>query len=204
MIYNFLTLVVWRRMILGIVLCPALQNFVKPAKKCSAICKFLFAIVVMSGPIKLATAQTEFDPFPEITGPAQVVSGDVLAVAGEVIRIYGIDAPDMGQTCYNARGVAYDCGMGARNFLQYLVGDNEVTCTLYNELAGEMQNGTCRIGSTDLAAVMVVRGWAFSYRSISNRYEQHEALAQSRRAGFWSGRAQRPWIWRNLEVLGEE
>ena len=35
----------------------------------------------------------------EITGPARVIDGDTIEVAGERIRLHGIDAPEMDQTC---------------------------------------------------------------------------------------------------------
>ena len=34
-----------------------------------------------------------------ITGPARVIDGDPLFVAGQEIRLYGIDAPECNQTC---------------------------------------------------------------------------------------------------------
>ncbi len=48
----------------------------------------------------------------EISGPARVVDGDTLEVAGERIRLYGIDAPEKDQTCsIDAR--AWACGIAA-------------------------------------------------------------------------------------------
>ncbi len=39
-----------------------------------------------------------------ITGPARVVDGDTLEIAGERIRLHGIDAPETNQTCWDDRG----------------------------------------------------------------------------------------------------
>ena len=35
----------------------------------------------------------------EITGAARVIDGDTIDIAGERIRLHGIDAPESGQTC---------------------------------------------------------------------------------------------------------
>src|SRR5438876_2373798 len=39
---------------------------------------------------------------PDIVGPAQVIDGDSIRVAGIEIRLYGIDAPEFRQTCMRA------------------------------------------------------------------------------------------------------
>ncbi len=35
----------------------------------------------------------------DVTGPACVIDGDTIEVAGELIRLHGIDAPESGQRC---------------------------------------------------------------------------------------------------------
>ena len=35
----------------------------------------------------------------DITGPSRVIDGDTIEVAGERIRLHGIDAPESGQRC---------------------------------------------------------------------------------------------------------
>ena len=37
--------------------------------------------------------------FAEITGKPRVIDGDTIEIAGQRIRLHGIDAPERGQTC---------------------------------------------------------------------------------------------------------
>ncbi len=48
----------------------------------------------------------------DITGPARVIDGDTIEVAGERVGLHGIDAPESGQRC-RRRGVSWLCGADA-------------------------------------------------------------------------------------------
>ena len=155
-----------------------------------------FLICLAAAP---ASAQVQYDPFQTLEGFVQAVEGDLISVNGALIRLYGIDAPEPGQTCYSRTGRAYDCGEASRVMLDRLIGANQVACTVYSQLTTEEQVGRCFVGRTDIASVLVRGGWAFSLPSLSNRYEGAQARAQARRAGMWSGRAARPWVWRSRQ-----
>ncbi|TVS00653.1 MAG: thermonuclease family protein [Rhodospirillales bacterium] len=57
----------------------------------------------------------------------RVIDGDTLEVGGETIRLWGIDAPEGGQTCRRA-GTSYDCGAEALAALSRLVSGRSVRC----------------------------------------------------------------------------
>lgn len=51
-----------------------------------------------------------FPAIADISGPARVIDGDTIVVAGERIRLHGIDAPESNKMCSNADGTDWRCG----------------------------------------------------------------------------------------------
>jgi endonuclease YncB( thermonuclease family) len=45
-----------------------------------------------------------------ISGRAIIIDGDKLEIAGEWVRLHGIDAPEMAQTCTSDQGAEWRCG----------------------------------------------------------------------------------------------
>ena len=168
---------------------------------CVAMIGVVAAALLTLSASSAAHAQIAYDPFQEVNGLAQVEEGDVLAVGGQPVRLYGIDAPELGQMCSTRRGVPFDCGEAARSILERLIGTAEVSCFIYAGLSDGQSVGRCFVGGADLGLAMVSRGWAYTLPSLSNRYVGAQAEAQARRAGLWSARAQRPWVWRNEQRL---
>ena len=146
-----------------------------------------------------ARGQSQYAPYRTVEGEADVVTGDMLTVAGSEVRLYGIDAPELGQICHARSGQPYDCGAMARDFLQQALAGRTLNCTLYADVLDGSQVGRCSAGDADIGLFLVGNGWAFAARGLSNRYDRAEARAQARGAGVWSGRNVRPWIWRQQQ-----
>ena len=167
----------------------------------------LIAAVAALAVDSAALAQSQLDPYESLAGApeaVEVVNGDVLIVAGTRVRLYGIDAPDPEQPCESRGGQPYDCGRAARNVLTMLTRGRDVDCTIYAYTSDGVAVGRCFAGDTDIGLAMIRGGWAFPHRSLSNRYESAEARAQAEQAGFWSGRVQRPWIWRARRLANSD
>ena len=63
----------------------------------------------------------------EVSGLARVIDGDSLAVEGRDIRIFGVDAPELHQTCERA-GRPWPCGEAAKRRMAELAGGRLVRC----------------------------------------------------------------------------
>src|SRR5262245_32000118 len=57
------------------------------------------------------------------------IDGDSLRSGTEEVRIMGIDAPELNQTCRDERGRGWACGREARKQLSALIARGEVRCT---------------------------------------------------------------------------
>ena len=56
------------------------------------------------------------------------IDGDTLKSKDAEVRLYGIDAPELYQTCTGADGKAWDCGRAAQAKLKALVARRAVDC----------------------------------------------------------------------------
>ncbi len=155
----------------------------------------------------------------EVTGPPKVIDGDTVEVQGMVIRLYGIDAPELGQTCRIGER-AYDCGQIARTALLDLTAGVAVRCKLAppspeggspeaspEDGGADGRIGRCTADGYDLSEGMAYTGWALAARQVSERYVTFEDRARAARRGLWKGRFVAPWDWRagvRLPQIGAE
>lgn len=131
----------------------------------------------------------------DISGRAVVSDGDTITLAGERIRIYGIDAPELGQTCRNAAGAVYDCGRLAQAELQRIA-RSEISCDAVETDQYDRTVAICYAGGVDVGAAMVSSGWARAYLSYSLRYAAEETRARAAKRGMWASEFDDPWAYR--------
>lgn len=133
-----------------------------------------------------------------LSGNARVVDGDTLAVAGERIRLDGIDAPETSQPC-TRNGRRWACGRAATRAMRRLIGRNHVRC----EVSGRDRYGraiaTCFAAGRDLQQQLVRQGLALAYRKYSTRYVPDEDAARAEGRGLWAGEFVEPWRWRRQQ-----
>lgn len=133
----------------------------------------------------------------------RVIDGDTIHLGKIKVRLHGIDAPETGQTCRNARGKTYPCGKRATSVL-VLRAAAGVSC----EPAGDEQDrygrviATCfAVDGTDINAYMVRSGHALAYRKYSQKYVSQEERARAGRRGMHRGAFVAPWDWRRGKRL---
>jgi len=129
-------------------------------------------------------------------GTAQVIDGDTLDLAGRRMRLHGIDAPELDQTCGRADGGSWPCGRAARDRLAALVTEAETACTARDRDGYGRIIATCTAGGRDLGETLVGEGLAWAYLHFSRAYAETETRARAARRGVWQGEAEAAWDYR--------
>lgn len=132
----------------------------------------------------------------ELSGRAWVVDGDTLVLGSEMLRLFGIDAPEAGQTCADGAGRYYDCGAAAARQLEEMVAGGRIDCTGDERDRYGRLIAVCRREGRDLNREMVAAGWARAFVRYSRAYAAEESAAAAARRGLWAGGFEAPWDFR--------
>ena len=126
-----------------------------------------------------------------VSGAASAADGDSLVIGGSRVRLYGIDAPELSQTCTRG-GARWACGQLAAAELAKLVKGRDVQCAAMGIDAYRRTVARCSAGGIDLNRTMVALGYAVAFRRYSMDYISAEDSARSNRRGIWSGTFEMP------------
>lgn len=129
-------------------------------------------------------------------GVATVVDGDTLDIAGQRIRLEGIDAPETAQICQTSDGRPWPCGRVASKALKALIGNNDVACDSHGADKYGRILGFCFADGRELNGAMVKAGMAWAFVRYSNAYVAQEGEARQALVGVWQGPAEAPWDFR--------
>lgn len=133
----------------------------------------------------------------------QITDGDSLVVAGERIRLNGIDAPETAQICLDAKGAQWRCGEWATAQLREVTRGARLSCTRLDTDRFGRTIATCYANGQDIAEQMVLRGAAVAFRKYATDYVAAERAATRARAGLWAGRFDQPDDWRAAMRVSE-
>ena len=124
----------------------------------------------------------------EHAGAFRAADGDSLTLGTDRLRLEGIDAPELHQSC-ERDGMTWACGRVAREALQGMVLASGTLCEGSQRDRYDRLLVVCRSGTgEDINAAMVRRGMAISYGG----YGKEEAEARAAKAGLWAGTFERP------------
>lgn len=126
-----------------------------------------------------------------------VHDGDGIVIDGQPYRVWGVDSPELSQTCQRPGAVymiTYRCGVEARDALVQFIAGRPVTCQpLLNKKGRPVRNydrivATCSVGGEDVGAWLVLHGHAVDWRAYSRgAYADEQAEAEAADAGIWAG-----------------
>lgn len=126
-----------------------------------------------------------------------VLDGDSFRSGAETYRIADIDAPELRQTCKDAKGTTWSCGIAARDRLIALTMRGALTCTPRgNDQFGRTIARCSVLGVSDIGEALVREGLALDFGRGAGAYFKAERAARDARAGLWAGDFERPQDWR--------
>ncbi|EJF77325.1 hypothetical protein MCO_01240 [Bartonella sp. DB5-6] len=127
-----------------------------------------------------------------LEGHAFVIDGDSIMISSVIIRLVGIDAPELQQFCGN-KNARYPCGLKAKKYLEKLIANHPVTCHWHKKDKYRRILAICKTKQvSNINATLVRNGWAVSYHD----YPKEEQEARERKKGIWQSNFQQPRKWR--------
>ena len=153
------------------------------------IFKLLIFFVIFYCPITLAES---------IKGRATIIDGDTIRIGKNKIRLYGIDAPEINQTC-TINKIIWECGIDSSQALESIISEKEVQCEIVDIDQYKRFVAKCFIKNIYLNQYMVQNGWAVAYRYYSDDFINDEEIAEKNKAGIWQGKFQNPYLFRKQQ-----
>jgi endonuclease YncB( thermonuclease family) len=131
-----------------------------------------------------------------ISGRAVAVDGDTLDVDGKRVRLEGVDAPEMGQTCGRRWLGTWNCGRAAQQALDQLVKGRRIDCEGKGRDKYGRDLAVCFVDGRDINEVLVRQGMAWAFVRYSQSYVAAEGEAKQAKSGIWQGTAEPAWVYR--------
>lgn len=157
-------------------------------------------MLVFFGLVALLIARlNQREPVEPLIGKAYVIDGDTISILRDHIRLKGIDAPELAQTC-DGLSKAYPCGQISRQSLIRLIGGRQVRCLSEGRDRFNRILATCFTGDINLNRSMIEAGQAAAYGD----YRDEELQARLKRVGLWAGKFENPQDWRRDHVQTDE
>ena len=133
-----------------------------------------------------------------INGKAKIIDGDTIHIGKNKIRLYGIDAPEINQTC-TIEKIIWKCGIDSSQALESIISEKEVECEIVDIDRYKRFVAKCFVKNINLNQYMVQNGWAVAYRYYSDEFIKNEEIAKKNKAGIWQGKFLDPYLYRKQQ-----
>ncbi|MCF2871929.1 thermonuclease family protein [Octadecabacter sp. G9-8] len=128
----------------------------------------------------------------DVAGVVRVIDGDTFDVGDARVRIHGIDAPEVDQTCTSDQRGEWACGAFVRDEVRRRYQGTTATCQQMDVDRYGRIIGKCFVNGQDVGEAIVNDGLAEAYRRYSMDYDLAEKAAQVTGAGLWASEMQAP------------
>ena len=130
-----------------------------------------------------------------IEGKAKIIDGDTIHLGKNKIRLHGIDAPEINQTC-TIKEKVWECGIESFLALKNIILEDEVKCEITDIDQYKRFIARCFVNKININQYMVQNGWAIAYRYYSLDFIDDEEIAKKNKIGIWKGKFQEPYLFR--------
>ena len=138
---------------------------------------------------------TNFANSKTIFGKARIIDGDTIHIKSNKIRLHGIDAPEIKQTCKIDNQNWY-CGKQSTKELKNLINNQKVECNVNDVDRYNRYIAICFVNEININQWMVKNGWAIAYRYYSKDYIVEEKYANDNKLGIWKSEFIEPYAYR--------
>ena len=141
---------------------------------------------------------TNFANSKTIFGKARIIDGDTIHIKSNKIRLHGIDAPEIKQTCKIDNQNWY-CGKQSTKELKNLINNQKVECNVNDIDRYNRYVAICYVNKININQWMVKNGWAIAYRYYSEDYVLEEKYANDKKLGIWKSEFIEPYAYRKKQ-----
>ena len=130
----------------------------------------------------------------KFSGKTFVLDGDSLRVGGKEVRLFGVDAPEYSQTCFDGKKQEYECGQVSRGFLIKMVGGKDIVCFYASKDKYDRFLSKCYLGKTSVNNELLKNGMAiiYNFNDSDKKMIELEKYAKANKLGVWKGEFQLP------------
>jgi endonuclease YncB( thermonuclease family) len=128
-----------------------------------------------------------------ISGRVRPMDGDTFEIAGVVIRLADVDAPEMSQKCQGGPKELHNCGAFVADVLAARIRGQTVECKVHAVDDYQRRLASCSDAGEDLSMWLVSEGLALAFRRFSERLVPEENVARAAGRGLWQTTFETPW-----------
>lgn len=128
------------------------------------------------------------------SGKTSVIDGDSINVGGKEVRLFGLDAPEYKQNCFDEKNQEYACGLMSRAFLLELAHKKQVKCIYAEKDKYDRFLSKCFVGEISINEELVKNGMAviYNFTESDEKMDALEEAAKKQKLGIWRGAFQMP------------